>query len=211
MPEEQSKAAEDRELVRAQTRHHDWQAKRLEHDLAREAARDADRWYHFNAPIVDQTIDVCMSVLSVWVHESDRPITLAFDSPGGHIFSGLALHDFIAEMVAKGAHIETSAYGFAASMAGICLQAGAERTIRPNAYFMVHEASTEMAGNMSGLTDQVTLLKRMQERTQKILVDKSGGKTTMKLLKTKTARKSWWLDAAEALAQGFVDRIVYPS
>lgn len=194
----------------AETRLLELQAKKLELRLNHEVARDASRVYHFCAPLVDSAVDVCMDVLTKWTYYSDEPITLAFNSPGGGVFAGFALFDFVRELVEKGHHIETSVYGFAASMAGVLLQAGTVRTIRPNAWFMAHEASTMSAGTYSALKDQTELLKKLQDRTMEILVGRSDGKTSLKTIKSKTSRKDWWLSADEALAAGFVDKIILP-
>jgi ATP-dependent protease ClpP protease subunit len=197
-------------LKLAQIRQATADAERLELGNLDEAARTAFRKYHFCEPIVDKTTELCIAVLTKWMHVSDDPITVEFNSPGGSIFAGFALYDFICESVASGQYIETTATGYAASMAGVALQAGTERTMRPNAYFMAHEAKSVMSGSMSGFRDEVELLERLQERCISVLTSRTGRKTTAARLKSKTLRKAWWLDAPEALAAGFVDRIVVP-
>ena len=183
---------------------------RLNRENTLEAASDSFRTYHFCEVIIDKTVEMCLAILTKWMLISDEPITIEFNSPGGSIFAGFALYDFIAEAVAKGQYIETTAVGYAASMAGVALQAGTVRTIRPNAFFMAHEAQSVMSGSMSGFRDEVELLERLQERCIHILTSRTGRKTTAAKLKSKTLRKAWWLDASETLAAGFVDRIVVP-
>lgn len=186
------------------------QADKLEFRLSHERAVAESRVYHFCQPVIDQTVDTCMDVLTMWMHRSEDPVVLAFNSPGGHLFSGFALFDFIQEYVAEGFHIETSVYGYAASMAAVLTQAGTVRTMRPNAWLMAHEASTGASGTTSSVQDQVELAAELQEQTMRIMVSRTGRKTSLTKLKRQTLRKDWWLTAQQALEAGFIDEIAYP-
>ena len=192
----------------AETRLANARATQIEHETAHHAAMNASRVYHFCAPIIEQTVDTCIDVLNQWLHYSADPVTLAFNSGGGQVFAGFALFDFVREQVAAGHHIETSVYGFAASMAAVITQAGTVRTMRPNAWIMAHEATTGGSGTTSAMKDQVDLAGRLQEQTMKIMVSRTGRKTSLTKLKRNTNRKDWWLNAEEALEAGFIDAIV---
>ena len=54
---------------------------------------------------------------------------IVFSSPGGGIISGFELFDFMQDLRSKGHKITTGSLGYAASMAGILLQAGDVRWI----------------------------------------------------------------------------------
>lgn len=144
------------------------------------------------------------------------PIELIIDCPGGSVISGFELYDRLMEVRSAGTRIDTTVYGFGASMASIISQVGETRRIGANAYLMIHEIATFQFGSVSitEMQDEAELLKRLNVRLFGILegraaVAPSEEKLTADVLKKKTARKKdWWVDANEALKYGLVDAIV---
>lgn len=132
-------------------------------------------------------------------------IEIHIHSPGGYVFSGFAIYDHLIHTQNQGHYVTTVAHGYAASMAGIILQAGQTRIMTPDAYMMIHEISTGAIGKLSELTDEAKLSARLQER----LFDKLAERSTLtaRQIRNRVARKDWWLDADEALGYGFVDEI----
>ena len=182
------------------------QAERLEQKIAHQKSHDHQRVYHFPSPIVNETIDPAIEVITHWLDISDEPITLAINSGGGGVFAGFALYDFVAEHVAAGREINTTSYGCAASMAAVLLQAGKNRSMRPNAYFMVHEVQTLLHGSMANLKDHLDLIQEMQNRIEKIFVMRST-KITQEEIHEMTTYKDKWFNAEQALELGFIDFI----
>lgn len=135
-------------------------------------------------------------------------IRIEINSPGGGVFSGLNLYDVLREASAQGHRIITCAYGYAASMAGILLQAGDERQISPNAFLMIHEVSSGAIGKWSEMVDEVEFVERLQKIALTILARRST--LSIAAIKRRSARKDWWLDAGEAVKFGFVDTIFDP-
>jgi ATP-dependent protease ClpP protease subunit len=95
--------------------------------------------------------------------------------------------------------------GMIASMAAILMQAGDERVLDENAWFMIHEISSRLGGKSSDMEDELKFVKRLQDRALAILSERST------LSKTQIARR-WkktddWMSAEEALQLGFVDRV----
>ena len=70
---------------------------------------------------------------------------------------------------------------------------------------MIHEASFGSSGKTSEVEDRVEWVKRVQERILDIFAARSH--MTKRAIKTKWARKDWWLSSDEALKAGFVDAI----
>lgn len=180
------------------------------HDLEHKEASDRERVYHFAAPIYAETIDTCIEVLQHWINlDPLKKITVAFNSPGGVVFEGFALYDFIADNVERGIAIDTTAYGKCASMATVTLQAGRVRSLHRNAFFMVHEVDTFISGTMQQLKDQLEFTNRLQDRIEDVLVSRTNpGMITKEELHGRTMHKDWWLTADEALEFGFIDEIV---
>ena len=74
-------------------------------------------------------------------NKSSDPITIHMNSIGGSWPDGMVIYDAIA--MSK-CYITIIAYGQAESMSSIILQAGDERLITPNAYFMAHYGASSV-------------------------------------------------------------------
>lgn len=166
------------------------------------------RVHVFNEQVSHESVDNCMGTLLFWHHEDPTaPMEIIFDSPGGDVFAGLALYDFIQEMRAEGHHITTSARGMAASMAGILLQAGDTRTMGAESWMLIHEIQAGALGKMGVIEDRISLLKRTQDRILDIFASRS--KLSKKELERGWQRKDWWLSSKECLEKGLVDELRY--
>src|SRR5574341_658348 len=121
----------------------------------------------------------------------------------------MALWDFLLELRQRGHKLTTVARGYAASMAGILLQAGDERVIGPESWLLIHEASFGVVGSYGEVEDRVEWVKKIQARILDIFASRS--KLSRSQIKRRWHRKDWWLDSDEALKLGFVDRIAWSS
>ena len=179
------------------------------HELIHKDAAERHHVYLFPTVMMDETIDTCMEVLTHWIDvDPVKPKTVAFNSPGGGVFSGFALYDFIVDAVESGITINTSAYGKCASMAAVVLQAGKERSLHRNAMFMVHEVDTFIQGTAQSLKDQLDFTMSLQDRIERVLVGRTNlGEVTQEELHEKTMHRDWWLTPEDALRIGFIDTI----
>jgi len=132
-------------------------------------------------------------------------MTIFFNSPGGEVVSGMNLYDFIGELRQKGHFIITATRGYAASMAGILLQAGDRRVMGKEAYLLIHEVSFSAAGSMGDVEDTVEWVKKVQNRVLDIFADRS--KMSRDDIESHWKRKDWWLSSVESLEAGFVDEV----
>lgn len=179
------------------------------HELLHKDASDKKRIYHFPSVVVAETIDTCMEVLQHWIDiDPTDEMTVAFNSPGGLVFPGFALYDFIADHVENGIAIHTTSYGYAASMASVTLQAGKTRSLHRNAALMIHEVSYFGEGPLQSMKDQLAFVDKLQARAERILVSRTNpGQLTQDELHEKTKHLDWWLTPEEALEIGFIDFI----
>lgn len=184
--------------------------------------------YFFNDDVSERSVVACKDRLTFWSRtEPGCDIEIIFSSPGGSVFDGLVLFDFIQMLCRDGVdeqgnfrpkhNITTGTMGMAASMAGILLQAGSTRYIAREAWLMIHEISTLAWGKSSAIEDEVLFLKRVQKRVIDIFL--TGQKKAIAAGTTHTKpmtvagfekewkRKDWWLDSDEALKLGFVDEV----
>jgi ATP-dependent Clp protease, protease subunit len=162
--------------------------------------------YTFAAAVTTSSVAMATHVISEWWrNDPETPIEIIISSPGGYVFDGFGFYDFLRDLVKQGADVTTRASGYAASMAGILLQAGSTRAISPNSYVMIHEVGGEAWGKMSEVRDEVDLMDRLEKSCFEILAARS--KFTVDELREKCKRKDWWINAREAKRYGFVDVI----
>lgn len=187
---------------------------RLREDRNAELVEDGRRHvYRFTVPVSDASVRTCMATLEEWARlEEDEDekssFEIVFTSPGGSVLHGFALFDFLRAVSRRGHPVVTVSLGYAASMAGILLQAGDTRRIGTESYLHIHEISTGMVGKVSELEDEVEFCKKMTQRTVDIFVSRSGGKMTAGKLRKMFERRECWLSSDEALRYGLVDEIL---
>lgn len=136
-----------------------------------------------------------------------EPITIVFNSPGGSVIDGMALFDYIRFLRGLGHHMTIIALGYAASMAGILLQAADTRVMAKGSWLLIHEVAFGAAGKIGEVEDMAEFGKRLKEQAATIFVERSGGKLTREHLELKWQRRDWWLSAEEALSLGLCDEI----
>ena len=132
-------------------------------------------------------------------------IEIIFSSPGGSIIDGFELFDHIQYLRYEGHHITTGSLGYAASMAGVLLQAGDVRWIGHQAWMMIHRAAFGAWGKTFEVEDEVKFVKRIEERILDIFTSRSN--LTRNRIKRNWDRKDWWISADEALELKLVDEV----
>ena len=130
---------------------------------------------------------------------SVNEITVRINSPGGDVFDGIAIYNRLKQHKAKVVvHID----GLAASIASIIALAGDEIVIGEGALYMVHLPWTMAMGNRTELDHVVNRLLDVEEQLISIYSKKTKKSRTeiKKMLEDET-----WMDAEQAIKEGFVD------
>jgi len=162
--------------------------------------------YIFDEEVRHDSVKKCMEKLRAWHRNSPGcAMEIWFNSPGGSVISGMHLFDYIRMLRKEGHPVTTGATGYAASMAGILLQAGEPRVMGREAYMLIHEVAAGAIGKMGELEDEMAFLRKMQKRIIGIFAERS--KLSAATIERKWKRKDWWLDSEEALKYGFVDEV----
>jgi ATP-dependent Clp endopeptidase proteolytic subunit ClpP len=179
--------------------------------LEAEAGAWHNQIFELTGAINSLTVSTAIDAIGTWSRMNPgSDITIVFTSPGGSVFDGLALYDFIQDLKERGHKVTTVARGWVASMAGVLLQAGTERVMAPNSYLMIHEplrvAFLEVI-KASDMKDDALLFERLWNKCIEILGERST--MTNRQIKTKSSRRDWWLDPADAVELGFADRVGY--
>jgi len=162
--------------------------------------------YRFGGEVTKSSVSACMKRLTQWSRLDPKcDIEIIFSSPGGSIIDGFELFDFIQELRQQGHYITTGSLGYAASMAGILLQAGDKRWLGQQAWMMIHRAAFGAYGKTFEIEDEVKLVQRMEKRIVDIFACRS--KLTTLKIKRNWDRKDWWISSDEALDLALVDEV----
>jgi ATP-dependent Clp protease protease subunit len=136
--------------------------------------------------------------------DQKRPINLYINSPGGHVYAGLAIYDTM-QMIS--APVSTVAVGITASMGTALLASGArgKRLALPHATIHMHPTG----GGARGYTEDVRIAVHEQERLQAQLFYLLGKHTGHSAREIESYfLRDRYLSAPEALAYGLIDEIL---
>jgi len=174
--------------------------------------------YNFDSSVSEGTVKSAVETLEMWSRMCPNcDITVKFFSPGGDVISGMAFFDYLMSLRKRGHKVTTIAEGYAASMAGILLQAGDVRQCGAESYILIHEISTAVRGKVGEIEDEMIFIKKISERVLDIFSDRAAearvNGTASKALskrqfRDRWSRRDWWMTSQEALDYGVIDEVV---
>jgi ATP-dependent Clp protease protease subunit len=167
-----------------------------------------DRIIFLGTPIDDQVANVIIAQMLFLDHEDqDAPIRLYINSPGGVVYSGLAIYDTM-QMIRP--DVETLCVGMAASMAAVLLAGGTagKRYALPNSRIMIHQGSAGFRGNVPDIEIAARETLNLTTKLTEILAAHSG--QTFDKVKADTQR-DYYMTADEAKDYGIIDRVMAPA
>lgn len=167
--------------------------------------------YVFDQPVSQASVNNCLNTINAW-HRTDPNSSwdITINSPGGSVVAGMHLFDVIDAYSVRGGgthNVTMTVRGYAASMAGILLQAADERVIGKRSHILVHQVSSWAEGSLGAIKDQVKWLDTVSEQVVQLFVERSQGRLTVEQFKAGWERIDWWITAEQALSMGMVDRI----
>jgi ATP-dependent Clp protease, protease subunit len=147
---------------------------------------------------------IAAEILLLSAEDPKRDINLYINSPGGSVYSGLAIYD-VMQFVPN--DVATFAMGMAASMGQFLLTAGAagKRYAMPHATILMHQPS----GGIGGTASDIRIQAEQMLYVKKTLFERTAfhtGQTVEQI--EKDADRDRWYTAEEAKAYGFVDHVV---
>ena len=128
-------------------------------------------------------------------------IHLHIHSPGGSVFDGLAIYNFLR---AHKATVQVDVLGLAASMASVIAMVGDTVTMPANAYLMVHNVSGGAYGESKDMRKTADLIDQLGETIVGIYSRREAvdADTIRQLMADET-----WITAARALELGLIDEV----
>jgi ATP-dependent Clp protease, protease subunit len=164
-----------------------------------------ERIVFLGTPIDSQVANVIVAQLLFLNREdSEKEIQMYINSPGGEIYSGLAIYDTM-QMISN--PISTVAVGVTASFGTVLLTAGTKgrRYALPNATIHLHQPLGGAQGQATDIEIQTKQILRLRTLLNNILVKHTW--KTMEVIKQDTER-DFYLEAAEAVKYGLVDQVL---
>lgn len=165
-----------------------------------------DRIVFLGGPIDDNIANLVIAELLFLAGEDpDKEIFLYINSPGGSVYSGMAIYDTIQHIKPV---VSTICVGMAASMAAILLAAGSKgkRFGLPNSRVLIHQPHIQggVGGQATDIEIQAKEILRMREVGSNILA-KHTGQPYEKI--EKDVDRDYWMSAQEAKEYGIIDDI----
>jgi len=167
-----------------------------------------DRIIFLGTPVEDQMANLIIAQLLYLEHENpEADIKLYINSPGGVVYSGLAIYDTM-QMIKS--DVATFCMGMGASMAAVLLAGGAKgkRYALPNARIMIHQGSAGFRGNVPDIEVAARETLNLTFKLTQILADHSGQQFDK--VKRDTER-DYYMTAAEAKDYGLIDEVLEPA
>ncbi|MCA9950021.1 MAG: ATP-dependent Clp protease proteolytic subunit [Anaerolineales bacterium] len=164
-----------------------------------------NRIIFLGTPINDQVANAIVAQLLYLDNEdSTRPITMYINSPGGAVYSGMAIYDTMQQVRSK---VATYAVGFTASFGTVLLAAGESgmRYALPNATIHMHQPLGGAQGQASDIEIQAQEILRLRSDLNGILAYHTG-QTVEKI--AKDTDRDIYMGAQQAKDYGLVDDVI---
>lgn len=162
---------------------------------------DPSRVLWLATPVVEDVVDTLNRQLVELDKQSDKPIWLYIDSPGGSVFAGTKL---IGQMQSLRSPVHTVCVSICASMAAVIHQHGTQRLSTNHAVLMFHPISGGFQGELPQMESRMRWVKRTGEKMNAYIVSRSkmGADEFSRL-----ERNEFWVDAQDSLEFGLIDNV----
>ena len=156
-------------------------------------------------PVNDQiAILIVAQLLYLQNEDSTAPIRMYINSPGGHVYAGMAIYDTMQQVECP---VSTVAVGYTASFGTVLLTAGTKgmRYALPNATIHMHQPLGGAQGQASDIDIQAREILRLRSTLNNILSHHTG--QPLERIEKDTDRDIF-MTAAEAMKYGLVDEVL---
>lgn len=142
--------------------------------------------------------------LLILENESNEPVKVFINSPGGDVDAGYAIYDMIRFVSCP---VTIIGMGLVASAAALILLAvdKKNRIGLPNSSYLIHQPLSQMKGNATEIEIHALQLEKIKQRINQVISDATG-KSIEQV--AKDTDRDHWLDAEEAVSYGLIDRII---
>ena len=155
---------------------------------------------------IDDTVAnlVIAQLLFLESADANKDIKLYVNSPGGQVYSGLAIVDTMHLIKPQ---VSTIVVGVAASMGAIIAASGekGKRFALPNAKIMMHQPSSGFEGTSADIEISAREVLSLRHRIDEMMAEATGH--SVEKIHQDTDR-DYWLTAPDAAKYGVIDRVI---
>ena len=165
----------------------------------------SDRIIFLGTAIDSQVTNLVVAqLLHLESEDPDKDVSLYINSPGGHVYAGLAIYDTMNFIKPD---VSTICVGNASSMAALLLAGGAKgkRYALPNSKILIHQLSGGFEGPATDIEIHAREALSLRERLDEILAKQTG--QDLEKVKLDTER-DYFMTAQESLEYGIIDKIL---
>ncbi len=165
-----------------------------------------ERIIFIGTPIDDQIANLVVAqLLHLESSDPDKDISIYINSPGGSIYSGLAIYDTMHFIKPDCA---TICVGIAMSMGSLLLAGGApgKRFSLPNSRILIHQPSAGFEGQSTDIEIHAREIINIRKRTDEIYAKHTGQTEEQVHLDMERDR---FFKADEAVAYGLIDKVIH--
>lgn len=151
-----------------------------------------------------ETAEKVISRLLLLESQSDEPIRVLIDSPGGDVDAGYAIFD-MARFVKP--QVWMIGMGLVASAGAlILLAAPKERRVGlPNSHYLIHQPLSGLRGVATDIEIHAREIERTRDRINKLIAQETGQDLARV---QKDTDRDYWMTSEEAVAYGLISRTV---
>ena len=164
-----------------------------------------DRIIFLGVPIDDDVANIIQAQLLYLASVDDKAdISMYINTPGGVVSSGLGIYDTM-QLISP--DVATICTGQAASMGAVLLCAGAagKRSALPHSRVMIHQPLGGVQGQASDILIEAKEIEKTRAELCRIISEHSRQPYDRVFA---DADRNFWMDSAEALEYGMIDRIL---
>jgi ATP-dependent Clp protease, protease subunit len=164
-----------------------------------------ERIVFVGTPIDDQIANVVVAqLLHLESEDPDKDISLYINSPGGVVYSGLAIYD---TMQFIRPDVQTICFGVAMSAASLLLGGGApgKRMALPNSRILIHQPSGGFEGQSTDIEIHAREILELRRRVDEIYSHHTGQPVARV---HEDMDRDRYFTAEQALEYGLIDRVI---
>jgi ATP-dependent Clp protease, protease subunit len=164
-----------------------------------------ERIIFLGTPIDDQVANLIMAqMIHLESEDPDKDISIYVNSPGGQVYSGLAIYDTMQFIKPD---VQTICVGIAMSMGAVILAGGAEgkRLALPNSKILIHQVSGGFQGQATDIEIQARETIALKRRLEEILALHTGRPVEQI---SKDMERDYFLTSQEAQDYGIIDNVI---
>ncbi len=164
-----------------------------------------ERIIFLGTPVDDQIANLIVAqLLHLESQDPEKDISIYINSPGGSVYSGLAIYD---TMQFVKPDVSTICVGIAMSMGALLLAGGApgKRMALPNAKILIHQVSSGFQGQATDIEIHAKEIIDIRQRLDHILAEHTGQEYDKV---SKDTERDYFMSSEEAQQYGIIDRVI---